>query len=57
MNEEIFHTWDELNMSIQRMLVSQPYQMSEAAERVTENRQKFDKLIRRSIVMPPKETK
>jgi hypothetical protein len=54
MSEELFQAWDELNMSIQRMLVSQPYQMSEAAERVTENRQKFDKLIRREAIVLPK---
>ena len=53
MTEEIYQAWDELNMSIQRMLVSQPYQMSEAAERVTENRLKFDRLLRRAIVTKP----
>lgn len=52
MNDEMFNAWDELNMSIQRMLVSQPYQLSEAAERVAENRLKFDRLIRLSIMTP-----
>lgn len=57
MTDEMFNAWDELNMSIQRMLVSQPYQLSEAAERVAENRLKFDRLIRLAIMTPPKELK
>jgi hypothetical protein len=50
--EEMFNAWDELNMSIQNVLVSQPEQLSEAAVRLAESRLKFDKLIRRSIVTP-----
>lgn len=48
MNEEILHAWDALNGTIQRMLVSQPFQMTEASARVEEARQKFNDLLWRT---------
>jgi hypothetical protein len=57
MTEEMFNAWDELNMSIQNVLVSQPEQLSAAAVQLAESRLKFDKLIRRSIVSQPTEMK
>lgn len=52
MTDEMFNLWDELNMAIQNVLVSQPEQLSEAAVRLAEVRIKFDKMVRRSAIAP-----
>lgn len=43
--EELLKSWDELNSAIQRMLVSQPFQMTEAAARVEDARVKYNDLL------------
>lgn len=49
MTDEILQAWDELNQAIQKMLVSQPTQLSAAAEELAATRQNFDALVRKAI--------
>jgi hypothetical protein len=44
-DDKILEAWDALNGAIQRMLVSQPYQMTDAAARLEDARQKFNSLL------------
>lgn len=46
--DEVLKAWDELNSAIQRMLVSQPFQMTEAAARAEEARLKFNDVLWRT---------
>lgn len=50
MNEEILHAWDDLNIAIQRLLTSQPSEMSEAAENLDVRRRLFDQAIRKDAL-------
>ena len=44
--DELFEAWGNLDASIQRMLVSQPSSMTDAAARVEAARVAFDAVIR-----------
>jgi hypothetical protein len=41
MDDELLVAWDSLNGAIQRMLVSQPWQMTAASEHLEDCRKKF----------------
>jgi hypothetical protein len=42
---KILEAWDALNIAIQRMLVSQPSQITESSAKVDDARQKFNALL------------
>lgn len=50
MNVDVLNTWDDLNIAIQRLLTSQPSEMSEAAENLDVRRRAFDQAIRKDAL-------
>lgn len=50
MNVEVLNAWYDLNVAIQRVLTSQPSEMSSASENLDAHRRAFDQVLRKDAL-------